>query len=109
MSWRDKVDKWEERKRQAEEAQRQRELQEHQARFRCHICDKASEGPVEYQTIAPIGIETDWDTPTGLTECSHCAKLTCDEHIHKCSRCAKLTCDEHIYKGICQHCAERLY
>jgi hypothetical protein len=88
----------EERRRKTEERERkeaekrQREydgtLADHKRRFKCHICNTPSSGPVVRRRTsygggtgcASISYYTDtlWKQPASLTKCSKCGKWTCD-------------------------------
>lgn len=124
MSWRDKVDQADERRRQEERRRREREdeaiarenaaidrqyerkLEKHQRRFQCHVCGKPSDGPVD-KLVGERDEQRD-DGSEFRTYGIYEPDWGTPTGLVRCTRCNKLTCDDDIYRGICKTCAERI-
>lgn len=91
-----------ERKNRAYQAQEPERLQQHQARFYCHICGKPSPQPYQYWEDNAVNgrlyssfLVTDYNRPTGLVQCARCQKWTCPDAD-----------PPHLENGICKKCLE---
>jgi hypothetical protein len=82
------------------EAEYQRRLADHQRKYRCHICRKASTGPtpIDVQQVGFSGEskyhKLDWNKPANLSRCRICMNWVCNHQLEN---------------DICEQCERRLY
>ncbi len=85
----------EKRKKAEREAADKAALQAHQAKYRCLVCGRPSEGPTLYSSGSVWSVREDWNNPRGLTRCKICSQWVCFSN----------SC---YYMGVCKNCGGRL-
>lgn len=93
-----------------EELELQVKLQEYKEKYKCHVCGKLSDDPIEYESTPAIfdssgsPAYTDWNNPPkNTTICIKCGEPTCNLHIHKIKQ---PPWRDYIHEGVCKTCIE---